>query len=735
MEDLSKRIAELEARLTEKDDKIAKLEAEANSLETNVDDVVSVYPREFYITTAIHYTNGQPHVGHAYENITADVIARYHRIFGRQVFFLTGTDEHGQKIGQTAEALGIQPIELCDKYSKVFQGLTADLNISNDHFIRTTSEPHKEFAQWAFQKAIDAGDIYLGHYEGWYNVREETFVTESEAQKSEYKDPTSGVPLKKMKEESYFFRMSKYQQRLIDHFHQNPNFLLPQVRRQTILQRLEEPLMDLSVSRNTFKHGIPLPNDPEHVMYVWFDALSNYLSGIGYPNGPNAHFWPAGVHIIGKDIVWFHAVIWPCMLMSLGLELPKMIFGHGHVSAGDGRKMSKSLGNVVDPYRVMEKYSLDTFRYFICRETPYGNDMAFSELDLILLHNAELADALGNLVHRAVNLCAKYCDGKVPDVAVDQPFDLATLRLSVERFMKECALQDACIAAMNAIRETNKYLTDQAPWHMKDNDTGRATVVRTTLEAIYIAAHFLSPFVPEACDKIFDKMQTKPKTIFTLSKAFENLKPGTPVSVGEVLFEKYISEDEMKKQEEKQAAKEAAKAAQAAKVNKTTSLFASIDIRVGEITKVWEHPDSDKLFCEEIDIGLDEPKQIASGLRAHYSLAQMQNQKCLVICNLKPAKLGGFKSHGMVLCAVSEDGKTCEFITPPEGSKVGERVFITTESGEPVSAGQMKKQKIWEKVSINLKTSDQRIAMYQDQPLRTEAGECFALSLSNAPIS
>ena len=570
---------ELEARVTEKDNQIAQLEQETIILENNLDDVLSVYPRKFYITTAIHYTNGSPHVGHAYENITADVIARYHRIFGREVFFLTGTDEHGQKIGQTAEALDIQPIELCDKYSKVFQQLAVDLKMSNDHFIRTTSEDHKSFAQWAFQKAIDADDIYLGHYEGWYNIREEMFVTENEAQKSEYRDPSSGVPLKKMKEESYFFRMSKYQQRLIDHFHQNPNFLLPQTQRQAILQRLEEPLMDLSVSRNTFKHGVELPNDPEHVMYVWFDALSNYLSGIEYPNGPNAHFWPAGVHIIGKDIVWFHAVIWPCMLMSLGMELPKMIFGHGHVSAGDGRKMSKSLGNIVDPYQVIKKYSTDSFRYFICRETPYGNDMAFSELDLILLHNSELADALGNLVHRAVNLCAKYCDGKVPDVSVDdQPFDLPTLRVSAERFMKECALQDTCIVAMNAIRETNKYLTDQAPWHMKDDDTGRKRVVRTALEAIYIATHFLSPFVPEACDKIFEKMGTQPKTIVTLSKAFDNLIPGTTVNVGEVLFQKYISEDKMKKIEKKKKAPK-----KAPKCKKPTTLLPSLDARVGRI--------------------------------------------------------------------------------------------------------------------------------------------------------
>ncbi|KAJ8502634.1 hypothetical protein ON010_g19176 [Phytophthora cinnamomi] len=280
--------------------------------------------------------------------------------------------------------------------------------MSNDNFIRTTSDVHKKFAQWLFQRALDRGDVYLGKYEGWYNVREETFVTETEAQLTDYKDPTTGTPFKKMQEESYFFKMSKYQDRLVKHIEEHPEFLQPEVRRQELLRRLKEPLQDLSASRNTFTHGIPLLNDPKHVLYVWFDALANYLSAIGYPEGENSRYWPANVHIIGKDITWFHCVIWPCILMSTGIPLPKRVFAHGFVNAKDGSKMSKSVGNVIDPYEMIGKYGLESFRYFIVRSAKFGQDMPFSEDDLINIHNSELADTLGNLVHRTVNISLRH---------------------------------------------------------------------------------------------------------------------------------------------------------------------------------------------------------------------------------------------------------------------------------------------------------------------------------------
>lgn len=745
VEELIARVETLEAKLDARQAILAKLDnrllnlqmAEATQTAAASSSSDETQKKEtFYITTAIHYTNGSPHIGHAYENITSDVIARYHRMYGRDVFYLTGTDEHGQKIAQTAEAQGITPQELCDKYSSVFQQLTHDLNMSNDFFIRTTSEKHKKFVQWIFQRALDNGDVYLGKYEGWYNVKEEMFVTEAEAQTTEYKEPATGIPYKKMQEESYFFRMSKYQERLVKFHQENPTFLQPEVRRQEILKRLEEPLQDLSCSRTTFSHGVPLPNDPKHVMYVWFDALSNYLSAIDYPDGPNAKYWPANVHIIGKDIVWFHTVIWPCILMSANLPLPKRVYAHGFVNAKDGTKMSKSIGNVVDPYAVIEKFGLESFRFFLVRGSKFGADMPFSEDDLLNVHNAELADNLGNLVHRTVNLCKKYNDGKIPECSVDAPFDIASLRNEIEQYFQEYDLQSAFIAVINALRATNRYLTEKEPWKMKENQD-RLVVVRTSLEAIYVLAHFLQPVLPETAEKIFTKLSTSPTSIPQLSAKFDNLTPGTEITIGDILFHKLLSDDEKKKIEEKESQKKQAKekAAAAKKKKADLPLFASLDIRVGVIKNVYKHPDSDKLYCEEIDVGDEELRPIASGLQKFYTLEQMQDRRVLVICNLKPAKLAGFKSHGMVLCASDESHEHVEFVEPPEGAKAGERVFIDSQSGEAISAAQVKKQKVWEQVSAELRTNDVYEATYKGEPIKTSAGACLVRSLKGMHIS
>ncbi|ETM53543.1 methionine-tRNA ligase [Phytophthora nicotianae INRA-310] len=722
--DLAARVDKLEVAQQQQDARVEQLQTKLEAVKPSQET--------FYLTTAIHYTNGLPHMGHAYENVCADVISRYHRVFGRDVYFLTGTDEHGQKIAQTAEAAGVTPQQLVDKYAGIFQQLTKDLNMSNNNFIRTTSDVHKKFAQWLFQQALDKGDVYLGTYEGWYNVREEMFVTETEAQLTDYKDPTTGTPFKKMQEQSYFFKMSKYQDRLVKHIEENPEFLQPEVRRQELLRRLQEPLQDLSASRNTFTHGIPILNDPKHVLYVWFDALANYLSAIGYPDGPDARYWPANVHIIGKDITWFHCVIWPCILMSTGIPLPKRVFAHGFVNAKDGSKMSKSVGNVIDPYAMIEKYGLESFRYFIVRSAKFGQDMPFSEDDLINIHNSELADTLGNLVHRTVNICKKYSNGAVPEAKADKPFDIYELLKYSEDSYKDFALQNACIAIVNALKDTNKYLTEKEPWHMKENEP-RLVVVRTCLEAIYVLAHYLSPIIPKTAQVIFEKLGTAPTTLTALSPDYDNLKPGTEVSIGGILFNKILTEEEKQKQSEAAAAK--AKPAKAKPAKAATPLFASLDIRVGVISKVWKHPESDKLYCEEIDIGEEEPKQIASGLQAFYSLEEMQNRKVLVLLNLKPAKLGGFKSHGMVLCACDEAHENVQFVEPPTDAKVGERVTIASESGEPLSAAQIKKQKVLEKVSPDFVTDDNCVATYKGEQIMTSAGACTAKSLKKAFIS
>ncbi|CAH0484565.1 unnamed protein product [Peronospora farinosa] len=727
IEDLVTRVDKFERTQQQQITRLERLEQMMTEME-----VLKPKRETFYLTTAIHYTNGLPHMGHAYENVCSDVISRYHRVFGRDVYFLTGTDEHGQKIAQTAEAAGVTPQELVDKYAAIFQQLTKDLNMSNNNFIRTTSDVHKKFAQWLFQRALDRGDVYLGNYEGWYNVREETFVTETEAQLTDYKDLTTGTPFKKMKEESYFFKMSKYQDQLVKHIEENPEFLQPEVRRQELLRRLKEPLQDLSASRNTFTHGIPLLSDPKHVLYVWFDALANYLAAIGYPDGPDARYWPANVHIIGKDITWFHCVIWPCILMSTDIPLPKRVFAHGFVNAKDGSKMSKSIGNVIDPYEMINKYGLESFRYFIVRSAKFGQDMPFSEDDLINIHNSELADTLGNLVHRTVNICKKYSNGVVPDSKADKPFDIYQLLKYSEDSYKDFSLQNACIAIVNALKDTNKYLTEKEPWHMKEIEP-RLVVVRTCLEAIYVLAHYLMPIIPKTTEAIFQKLGTAPTTLTALSPDYDNLKPGIEVSVGDILFDKILTEEEKQKQSETAAAK--AKPVKAKSEKTATSLFAALDIRVGVISKVWKHPESEKLYCEEIDIGEEEPKQIASGLQAFYSLEEMQNRKVLVLLNLKPAKLGGFKSHGMVLCASDASHENVQFIEPPADAKVGERVKVTLESGEPLSAAQIKKQKMLEKVSPDFVTDDKCVATYKGEPIMTSAGPCTAKSLVKAFIS
>jgi methionyl-tRNA synthetase len=422
----------------------------------------------YYITTAISYTNGDPHIGHAYEFLTADVIVRFYRVLGYNTFFLTGTDEHGQKVAASAERNGLHPQEHCDFYVNKFQILHRKLLVTYSDFLRTTNSYHKEVCQRLWQLCSDSGDIYLDAYEGWYNEREETFVTNSEAEANNFKDPSSGLPLKRVVEESYFFRMSKYCDALIAHIEAHPEFIEPENHRKTILGRLQkEGLKDLSISRTSFTWGIPVPAgfDEKHVMYVWFDALTNYLTGVqclepAAAASERSAFWPANHHIIGKDIVWFHCVIWPAMLLSANLALPRSVYCHGFVNDAEGKKMSKSLGNVVDPQDVLGKFSVDSLRYYITASITYGADLNFSDDACLQMHNSELADILGNLVHRVFTLAGKYCEGRVPDIAHDPdfalPFDLQALKTNVQLDVQQCAIHAATFRAMEAARATNK---------------------------------------------------------------------------------------------------------------------------------------------------------------------------------------------------------------------------------------------------------------------------------------
>ena len=502
----------------------------------------------YFITTAINYANGPPHMGHAYEAIAADVIARYHRAYGREVFFLTGADEHGQKIADTAAAQGLQPIELCNKHVAQFQELDHTLNCRYDGYVRTTSDAHKTIARKLWAKCEQQGGVYLGMYVGWYNVREETFVTDSDALANDYKDPSSGVPLKKMEEPSYFFKLSEYQQKLIEHIQTHADFIVPEARRNEVLERLAVPLKDLSVSRTTFDWGISVPGDiPGHVMYVWFDALSNYITAIGYdPTAPDpsrssplAHFWPASCHLIGKDIIWFHCVIWPALLMCAGVPLPKTVLAHGFVHGPDGRKMSKSYGNVVDPYDVLARFPVDSFRFFLMRECTFGGDVTFNETALALRHNAELADTFGNLVNRSLNLCKSYTDGKIPSqLPCEIDLDVDKLRTATEAAYKNYQIDVAASLATSALSTVNKFLTDKEPWKIKDDPHKRLVILRTTLEAIYVACHFLAPFLTDGVGRVFTMLGTPPLPICQLRSTLTNLQPGTLTSVGDIMYAK-----------------------------------------------------------------------------------------------------------------------------------------------------------------------------------------------------
>lgn len=718
-------------------------------------------PEKYYLTTAIAYTNGYPHIGHAYEFITADVLVRYHRVLGYDSYFLTGTDEHGQKVANSAEAAGRTPIQHCDHYVDAFKSLDKRCAVSFDGFQRTTDPYHELTAQRLWERCSAKGDIYLDAYEGWYNEREEVFVPEAEAEASQFCDPGSGVPLKRVKEESYFFKMSKYCDQLIAYIEQSPNFVEPEQYRNNILARLKkEGLRDLSISRTSFKWGIPMPKgfDDRHVMYVWFDALSNYLTGVealhdesvdGKP-ATKKDYWPAACHVIGKDIIWFHCVIWPCMLMSAELPLPGGVFSHGFVSAADGRKMSKTYGNVVDPNEVLDKMPLDTLRYYLCASTTYGADCNFSEPTLIMMHNSELADILGNLVHRALNLCLKYCDGKIPesthDAAFPLPFDLEALKTGVLADAKACAIHSAIFKGMEAARATNKYLTDAEPWKMKGVDEARRpAIVRTTLEAIYAFAHVLAPVMPVCTEQIFNRLSTPPVILKHLKNDFYNLKPGATVTLGEILFQKMEMPGENGDAAGNPAEKpaKAAKAAPAPKAKKEAEapddpnqpVISKIDLKVGKIVKVWNHEVADKLFCEEIDVGTGTNMQVASGLRHVYTLDEMQDRLVVVVCNLKEAKLAGFPSQGMVLASKTADGSKTELIDPPEGSKPGDRVLPAGVEGNPSSANRVKKLKLWEACSQDLATDDNSVACWQGKPLTTPAGEVKVKSVTSAPIN
>ncbi|MBO1327420.1 methionine--tRNA ligase [Acetobacter suratthaniensis] len=505
--------------------------------------------RRFYVTTPIYYVNGAPHIGHAYTSIAADVMARFHRLAGHDVFFLTGTDEHGQKVEQAAQAAGVEPQAFVDRIAADFRGMADAMAISYDDFIRTTEPRHVTGAQALWQKVAQNDAIYLGAYEGWYALRDECFYGEDELTTGAdgQKLAPTGAPVEWVKEPSYFFRLSAFQDRLLELYEQCPEFLGPHGARNEIISFVRQGLRDLSISRTSFKWGIPVPGDEAHVMYVWFDALANYLSALGFPDmdTPRAAFWPADLHLVGKDIARFHAIYWPAFLMAAGIDVPRRVFANGWWTI-EGQKMSKSIGNVIDPRDLVSEFGLDAVRFFLLREVPFGGDSDLSRKALITRNNVELANDLGNLAQRTLSLVAKNCEGMIPERGEASVEDtqllaqVAVLPQLMASQMERCALTDALEDVWKVIRACNAYIDHQAPWALRKTDTVRmASVLRVLLDALRGIATVLQPFMPQTMERMLDQLAVQPdeRTLAALETA---LPAGRALPAPQGLFPRYV---------------------------------------------------------------------------------------------------------------------------------------------------------------------------------------------------
>ncbi len=618
--------------------------------------------KRYYITTPIYYVNDVPHIGHSYTTLAADTLARYKRLMGERVFFLTGTDEHGQKIQKAAKSVNLTPQELADKVVENFKRLWKKLDITNDFFVRTTDDYHIKCVQDAFEYIYKKGDIYKGEYEGWYCIPCESYYSEIEIGEEKL-CPVCGRKLDLVREETYFFKLSAYEDKLLKFYEEHPDFVLPKTRFNEIVSFVKGGLKDLSITRTSFDWGVPVPFDDKHVIYVWFDALLNYVSAIGCKRGEFDTIWPADVHFVGKDILRFHAVYWPAFLMSLDLPLPRHVVAHGWWTV-DGKKMSKSLGNVVDPFEMIQKYPRDAYRYFLLRNVPFGLDGDFSERELIERINSELVNDFGNLVNRSLTMMEKYSDGNVfmPITIQDRVLsdEAKATYENVKKHMYAFRFDEALIDIFDYVRFVNKYITEREPWHLwKKGETAKLNEVLYNLfSALKFIAGISSPFLPDSSAKMLDMLGLNDIGTYNMEffLDFYNIEQARIERKG-MLFER-VEQKEKETEEEN---------------NKITiEEFKKVDLRVAQILEAEDVEKSRKLIKLKINIGEKEPRTLVAGLKEHFKPEELVGKYIVVVANLKPAKLMGIESNGMLLAAKDADKLTLLTVEKPvkPGAKI-----------------------------------------------------------------